>query len=171
MSLSIIFLSISIMLILACVLIFKASAKNADTPDRSQNDEAQNYERVDLLTKTEQLFYQELACYLPNTVNVNLKVRLADLIMPRKGIPSWRGAFSKVSSKHVDFVVTDSATAKVICLIELDDASHKQAKRKERDNFVDDLCANTGYLMIHIPVASHYDFTAIFGNIFPIEVK
>ncbi|MGR5465319.1 DUF2726 domain-containing protein [Photobacterium damselae] len=138
------------------------------------NDEAelvyQKYRSVHLLTKTELRFYQDLVQYLPSSVSINCKVRLADLIMPRKGIPSWRSAFSKVCSKHVDFVITDKATAEVICLVELDDASHQKPDRMTRDEFVDGLCVATGYSMIHIIVASHYDFSSIFKDILPIEV-
>ena len=42
---------------------------------------------------------------------------------------------SKSWAKRVDFVITDTAT-KVVAVIELDDSTHNQKKRVERDNYV-----------------------------------
>lgn len=121
-----------------------------------------NYQQVPLLTDTEKSFYKELVNYLPSTISINLKVRLADLIMPKKGISNWKKAFNKVCSKHIDFVLIDRATSQVICLIELDDVSHNKKNRLERDEFVNHLCSYTGYQIIHIPVSSSYDLEHIF---------
>jgi len=44
---------------------------------------------------------------------------------------------SKAWSRRMDYVITDTAT-KVLCVIELDDSTHKQQKRIERDMYVND---------------------------------
>ena len=77
------------------------------------------------------------------------KVRLLDLLEPVKGNPKYKTYFYKIQAKHVDFVLCDQKlVAKYI--IELDDNSHDAEKRKERDNFVDEVVTSVGYKIIHV---------------------
>lgn len=161
------YIIIAIFIIVFCFNIYRKHNEYKSTEQFVDDSDkiVQSYRSVYLLTKTELKFYQGLIEFLPSSLSVNCKVRLADLVMPIKGIPSWRSAFSKVCSKHIDFVITEKATAKVIWLIELDDLSHNRADRMARDEFVDNLCESTGYIMIHVPTSSQYDFSDIFKNI------
>lgn len=137
-----------------CIIIFSAKVIFGKQPRKKQ--EADNYHRVRLLTRTEFRFYQELIAVLPDSVVVLLKVRLADLIMPKKRIANWRAAFGKVCAKHIDFAIIDRQSARVICLIELDDKSHNRPDRIERDIFVNNICAHSNYDLIHIIVNKSY---------------
>ncbi len=76
------------------------------------------------------------------------KVRLLDLLEPKKGIPKYKTYFYKVQSKHVDFVLCN---AKLVAqyIIELDDSSHDTKNRQERDKFVDEVLTDVGYKIIH----------------------
>lgn len=77
------------------------------------------------------------------------KVRLLDLIEPRKGQDGYKTYFYKVQAKHVDFVLcAPNLVAKYI--IELDDASHEADDRQERDNFVDTALTSCGYKILHM---------------------
>lgn len=76
------------------------------------------------------------------------KVRLLDLLEPVKGTPKYKTFFYKVQSKHVDFVLCDEKlVAKYV--IELDDSSHDEVSRQQRDNFVDTILTNVGYKILH----------------------
>ena len=55
---------------------------------------------------------------------------------------------NKVSSKHVDFLICDK-DLHIKCIIELDDNSHNQKDRQERDTFVDQILTSVGYKIIH----------------------
>ncbi len=77
------------------------------------------------------------------------KVRLYDLVEPKKGSDKFRTLQYKIQAKHVDFVVCDD---KLVArhIIELDDASHDSSKRSERDEFVDQVLKNCGYNVIRL---------------------
>lgn len=76
------------------------------------------------------------------------KVRLLDLLEPRKDSKMYRSYFNKVQAKHVDFVLCDKKMVARI-IIELDDSSHNRPDRQARDSFVDEILENVGYKVIH----------------------
>ena len=77
------------------------------------------------------------------------KVRLLDLLEPVKGDPRYRSYFWKVQAKHVDFVLCDrKLVARLV--VEVDDASHDQEDRRERDRFVDAVLESVGYSVLHL---------------------
>ena len=77
------------------------------------------------------------------------KVRLLDLVEPRKNQKRYKTYFYKVQAKHVDFVLcNEKLVAKWI--IELDDASHQQKDRINRDLFVDEVLKSAGYIILHM---------------------
>ena len=108
------------------------------------------YQRKYLLTKNEYYFYTKL---IPIANNYNLqiltKIRLADLVETKKNLSyaDSNAYFNKIRSKHVDFALVDKM--RVVELIELDDSSHKNQSRIERDVFVDDVLQRCGYIIIH----------------------
>lgn len=77
------------------------------------------------------------------------KVRLYDLVEPKPEIEKWRTYQYKIQAKHVDFVICDKKLV-ARAVIELDDASHEEAARKERDVFVDKVLQNCGYKIYHV---------------------
>ncbi len=102
-----------------------------------------------LLTKHEFWFYNSLKKVTePLGLQILAKIRLADLVdpMPNADRKEWYRDFAKVQSKHIDFAVCDNM--KVILLIELDDKSHEQSERKERDVFVNAVLSSAGYTLI-----------------------
>lgn len=75
------------------------------------------------------------------------KVRMLDIVEPRKGNKNWKTLFYKIQAKHVDFVICDSGMH-IKAIIELDDGSHLQKERQERDTFVDQVLQSVGYKVI-----------------------
>lgn len=107
------------------------------------------YHKKYLLTKNEYYFYKKLKEITePLNLQILAKIRLADLIEVNKGLDSqkWGMYFGKIKSKHIDFAIAEDM--KIIALIELDDYTHQRADRQERDIFVNDVLAQTGYLLI-----------------------
>ena len=69
---------------------------------------------------------------------IAFKVRLADVVTPKPaGGARWRTLFNKFCAKDVDFLVCRADDLAPLLVIELDDASHGQKKRVERDGFVE----------------------------------
>lgn len=106
------------------------------------------YEARPILTDNERRNFKILKAAADNkNYSVGMKVRLADLVKP-KGGADYMAKFRKVSQKHVDFVIYDEY-ARVKAIIELDDRTHDRKDRQDRDEFVDTILRNTGYIVIH----------------------
>ena len=91
------------------------------------------------------------------------KVRIADLLEVRKSIKQkyfW-SYFSKISQKHIDFVLIDPQTFITLCAIELDDKSHLKLDRMKRDRFVNQVMAQTGIPLYRFSVRRRYDRSEI----------
>lgn len=87
------------------------------------------------------------------------KVRLGDVVTPGGKTASrrWWCAFTKVSSKHLDYVLVDRRTGAIKLAIELDDKSHRQKQRRVRDAFVNRVCAQAGVPLLRLPAAGRYE--------------
>ena len=75
------------------------------------------------------------------------KVRLLDLITPRKNQNNYKGLLWRIQAKHVDFVICDQ-DIRVKCIVEISDNSHDRSDRAERDNFVKEVLQACGYKVL-----------------------
>lgn len=106
------------------------------------------YQARYLLTKRELQEYFKLKQYADaRGWLICPKVRLFDLIEPKRGAAKKQALINKIQSKHVDFVLVDQSM-KLIGVLELDDSTHDRADRKERDGFVRDALEGAGITMI-----------------------
>lgn len=109
-----------------------------------------------LLTEAEQRFFSVLEPLVTPACVLSSKVRLADLFTVRPG-PGGQAAFNRIRSKHIDFVLTEPGTSRVLCGIELDDRSHERPDRVERDRFVNELFQVHGVPLMRVPVRRQYE--------------
>lgn len=94
------------------------------------------------MTQNEKAQFRKLISWAhENHYYVFAKVRLADLIKPRN---NNQKLFWKIQAKHIDFLICDG-NLKPKLIIELQDGSHRDAKRKERDDFVKEILNSCGY--------------------------
>lgn len=122
----------------------------AETSPNSENlfEYHGKYQKRYLLTKHEYSEYKKLKEYASKRdLQICPKVRLLDLIEPRRGEAQYKALFYKIQAKHVDFVICDQ-NLYVKAILELDDSSHDQADRKKRDEFVDTVLKDVGYKII-----------------------
>lgn len=86
------------------------------------------YRRKYLFTKNEFYFYKQLQKISEEKNLIPLaKVRLADFIeVSNKS--EYMKYFAKIRSKHIDFLLLDKETLKIVVAIELDDNSHSDEK-------------------------------------------
>lgn len=122
------------------------------------------YQRLDVLfTAAERSFLGVLKLSVSNEVEVFGKVRVADVITPKKGQDrsTWQKAFNKISSKHFDFLICNKDDLSPICAIELNDKSHSSKKGKERDRFLEAACKSAGVPLVQIPAKAKYQVTDI----------
>lgn len=114
----------------------------------NNNDYSQAYQRKYIFTRNEKSEYRKLAAWAQqHGFDVFPKMRLADIIEPRSG-DNYMSLFGKIRAKHLDFVICDQE-CRIKFIIELDDNSHNQLKRMERDDFVTEACRGAGYTVIH----------------------
>lgn len=108
----------------------------------------EEYQTRQLLTKRELQEYLKLKRYADaRGWLICPKVRIFDLIEPKKGAAKRQTLINKIQSKHVDFVLVDQSM-NVIGVLELDDKTHDRADRKDRDSFVRDALEGAGITMI-----------------------
>ncbi len=113
-------------------------------------DITEMYNPKPILTKREYNFYVKLYPVAEKyDLQIFTKVRLADLIEPKPKAenPMWMECFNKIKAKHIDFALADK-DANIIVLIELDDSTHQRQDRIERDEFVNAVLKNTGYVLL-----------------------
>ncbi|MDE5936132.1 MAG: DUF2726 domain-containing protein [Ruminococcus sp.] len=124
--------------------------KQATTNVQKNNNNYLPYHRKYLLTKREYGFYKKLKPIADKyNLQVLAKIRFADLVEVDENVnPNYKQTwFYKIQAKHIDFAIADEM--KIITLLELDDSTHSQADRIERDEFVNAVTKKCGYILIH----------------------
>lgn len=133
---------------------YPTPAKQKETINPPTNNETKPshnysnaYQKRYLLTKNEWYEYKKLKRYAAElNLQICPKVRILDLVEPRRG-EGYMSYLGKIQSKHVDFVLCDQ-DLHIKAILELDDNSHNQQDRKERDLFVDEMLQSVGYRVI-----------------------
>jgi hypothetical protein len=118
-----------------------------------------SYERTGrLFSPAERSFLGVLEQIVGERYRIIGKVRMADIIRPRKGLSASArtSALNRITSKHVDFAVCDPKTLQVVGVIELDDSSHERIDRQRRDRFVDAALSSAGVPLVRIPAQRAY---------------
>lgn len=100
-------------------------------------------------TPSERVAYAELVKTHAESAIVFSKVRVVDVIKPDtfkhpKWTKNFTTLFRQLSQWHLDFVIVDSASMKVIRAIELDDPTHFRPDRVRRDRILNAAFANAG---------------------------
>lgn len=128
--------------------------------DQTEKEGSQQFPyhlRDDFLSPAELNFYRVLQTAISDWAIIFTKVSLGDLFYAQTGDFGQNQAYrNKIDRKHVDFLLCDPQTARPILGIELDDKSHQQADRQERDKFVDQVFAAAKLPLAHIPVKQGY---------------
>ncbi len=140
---------------------------------KGKNKQSYNYSsRANLTSKTETLFYHALCEAVGGRYIVFSKVRIADVLTPKKGIYNrahWQRAFNLIAQKHFDFVLCDPEDLSFKYVIELDDKSHDRKDRQRRDAFVGEACTSAALPLIRFRAASNYSAKEIKKKLFPKE--
>lgn len=100
--------------------------------------------RGHLFTDAERSFMAVLSQAVAGKAYLLGKVSVADVLTPKPTLPNSekQSAQNRINSKHFDFVLCRIDTMQILCAIELNDRSHKSAKRQARDEFLRGACAS-----------------------------
>lgn len=110
-----------------------------------------------LRSNTEKTFYEILKKQLGEPFIIDSAVRLADLIQE---IPNKDKDKFKIFCRHIDFLISDRQTHKILCAIELDDKSHNN--KHEEDNFKNQFFEKAHIKLYRFKVKKDYN---------PVEIK
>ena len=115
--------------------------------------------RIGLLTPGERRFFHDgLKPAVGEQFLISFKVRLADVIT----VDDWGSSFGrKIAQKHVDFVLVTPKQTRITAVIELNDATHLDDQRKNRDEFLSDALQAAGIPFIVFPVYRQYNSSKI----------
>lgn len=97
--------------------------------------------REHLATRAEQRFLKLLHRIVSDDYCIHCQVSLAAMLNPL----SLRSA-RMIWAKRMDYVITDK-NSRILCIIELDDASHARKDRRKRDKFVNKILKNKHILV------------------------
>lgn len=116
-----------------------------------------NYKlKEEFITETEFKFYKALK-KVAYELQLNLFTQVAlNRIIQVNNRRNQRQLRNRIDKKSIDFVLYDEKIKRVVCCIELDDPSHENPNRKERDEFLNDMLKGIVKL-IHIQTENYYD--------------
>ena len=108
-----------------------------------------------LMSESELDFFHVLECAIPDHTMIAPKVRLGDVIGCSES--DWQaGHGPRISAKHLDFVLIERSSSRILAGIELDDRSHDRADRRERDVFVEKAMSAAQVPLLRVKVARSY---------------
>jgi very-short-patch-repair endonuclease len=159
--------------LIAILIVFGIAAVVFKTFFGGSKDGTKDYpyeKKQALFTPAERSFLGVLEQAVDSKLRIMGKVRLADMVKVKNenNKSAWQKAFNKIQSKHVDFVACDTATLGVKFVVELDDKSHNQSERQDRDEFIDKALAAAKIPVFHFTAKRTYTIQelqdALFGN-------
>lgn len=120
--------------------------------------------RDSLLTQGELAFYRVLRSALAGRYAISIKTRLADVVLCSES--HWESPQGRrLSQKHLDFILYDAQTTRIVAVIELDDRTHERPERRRRDLFVNKTLKDVGVTLVRILAANRYSPEALRARI------
>ncbi|MAY41992.1 MULTISPECIES: DUF2726 domain-containing protein [unclassified Neptuniibacter] len=150
---------VPVMMFIALILLKTLEAKLNGDSEQSPADALGYRQKKLLFSAAERSFLGVLDQAIDqDRYRVFGKVRVADLLEPQpsKNRSEWKKAFNKISAKHFDYVICTRDTLSPVCAIELDDQSHNQEKRQQRDELLESACNGAGLPLLRVPAKRTY---------------
>lgn len=124
------------------------------------------YKKKDFfLSRAEHECYDALIQAVGSEYLVFAQVHLSTIVNYKVKGQNWRGAFSHINGKSVDFVLCDKAYIAPKLAIELDDRSHERSDRKDRDQEVERVLKNAGVPLLRLDNHGRFDSADLAGKI------
>lgn len=137
-------LIIFVVLLIIVFLVPKKYLKEILSVDK-KNKPLYKYSRSNfLISRPEHEFFDILVEILGGQYYVFTQVHLPTILDHKIIKQNWKGAFSHINGKSVDFIICNKAYIKPLLAIELDDKSHEREDRIERDSEVERMLEEAG---------------------------
>ncbi len=148
-------IAIVVVLVIANAIIDR---KQAGNKDKKVNKIPYHYKRRDfLMSRAEHEFFDVLVEAVKAQYYIFPQVHLATILDHKVVGQNWKGAFRHIDEKSVDFVLCDKAYIKPLLAIELDDRTHENDNRKERDGVVESILKEAGLPLLRFENHGHFD--------------
>lgn len=149
----ILFLSFAILIFLK-IFVFQKEGEEAIIVEKEHNVSTVNYESKRLMTDAEYQFYLKLKP-LEEMYRVVPQVNLAAIIKKNSSSRYQNELF-----RNIDFAIFTKDYSEVLLLIELNDPTHLQKKRRYRDYRVKSICdsASIELMTFHIDMPNKQDY-------------
>lgn len=153
-------------IILLLLVLILLSLGNEYLKRKTLNSTKYPYEKnAFLLTKAEYNFYKVLLLAIDDMgLYICPKVRLADIIHVTTN-DSRQSFFNKIQSKHIDFLLCKDDYFIPVLAVELDDSSHFNKSRIERDLFLESALNSSDLPLLRIKVDYSYTVTELKSKI------
>lgn len=109
-----------------------------------------------LMSDAEHEFFDVLVSSVENRYYIFPQVHLSALLDHDVVGQNWRGAFSHINGKSVDFVLCDKQGIAPLLVIELDDRSHTREDRELRDEEVERILKESGLPLLRFENHGHF---------------
>ena len=153
-----ILLIIVIIVVVGVALAFKKPLENSTKKQLKYT----YYKKSRVMTETEYKFWQILK--KSNAPVIIHQAHLSTFLNHKVKGQNWKGAFSHINSKSVDYLIC-SETMEPLLAIELDDYTHKRADRAKRDEIVNAVIYASGTKLARYDVSSLSDELTIVNSI------
>lgn len=149
---------IIIIVLILFIIISRLEQKNktslkSDSDNGNAIDWSNYSARGSFFNSSEKMLYKILQDELGEKYNILSKVRVEDLIESSSKGYSYR---NRIKSSHIDFVLLDKNTYKIVSAIELDGASHNNHSAEQKDGFKDELFKKVNIPLHRISVGSDF---------------
>lgn len=143
---------IFLLLLVVAIIAFVIYKKLTETPDIYPYQKKKYF-----LTRSERVFFEILLQIINNQYFIFPQVHIASVLEVKKGQANYMSFFNKIIRKSFDFVIFDKQNLNALLVIELDDSSHSQPKRIERDEFVNEAVKVSDLNILHIKPQKNYN--------------
>jgi predicted RNA-binding Zn-ribbon protein involved in translation (DUF1610 family) len=111
-----------------------------------------------LLTPAERAFHAALGQVAGRTVTVFGKVRVADVVVPAKGLTrrARERAVGALDGGHFDFLLCHRHDLSVVCAIQIDARASRSQAQRRRDACLDEVCASVGMPLLRVAAKPRY---------------
>jgi hypothetical protein len=110
----------------------------------------------DFLSPAELSFYRVLSLAVGQDAVICPQAGLGAIFFVPKGNERFYGHWNRIAAKRIDFLLCDPGTMRPLAGIELDDGSHRQEARQERDAFVAEVFEAAQLPLLRFPARAAY---------------
>lgn len=111
-----------------------------------------------LFSPDDRAFYRTLKGAVGDEYEIFGKIRVADIVLPRKGASRHdaRLAFSPIAGRHFDFVLCDKTNLTVVCAIQLRDKANPTKWTDDQNNPLKTVCEAVGLPFVRCDIKADY---------------